>query len=111
MKQVLRKTSNDFLPISSFEGKSLTTVERRTVDLSSKIKGWGSDLDPASRPGVPMDKAPYVGVETLYPAFEQQIPRNKVHKSVEHGKLTPVFGNACPPRGVSGKIRDVAYRF
>jgi hypothetical protein len=58
-----------------------------------------------------MDKAPYVGVETLYPAFDRQIPHNKVHKSVEHGKLTPVFGNACPPRGVSGKIRDVAYRF
>jgi len=58
-----------------------------------------------------MDKAPYAGIETLYPKFEQQIPRHKVHKSTEHAKLTPVFGNACPPRGLSGKIRDLAYSF
>jgi hypothetical protein len=58
-----------------------------------------------------MDKAPDVGIETLYPDFEQQVPRNRVHKSTEHGKLTPVFGNACPPRGLSGKIRDFAYNF
>jgi hypothetical protein len=75
------------------------------------IQGWGSDLDPATRPGVPMDKAPGIGVEHLYPMFEQQVPRGKVHKSTEHGKLTPVFGNACPPRGVSGLIRDFAYNF
>jgi hypothetical protein len=35
----------------------------------------------------------------------------RVHKSTEHGKLTPVFGNACPPRGLSGLIRDFAYNF
>jgi hypothetical protein len=58
-----------------------------------------------------MDKAPGIGVEQLYPVFEQQVPRGKVHKSAEHGKLTPVFGNACPPRGVSGLIRDFAYNF
>jgi len=58
-----------------------------------------------------MDKAPGIGVEQLYPVLEQQVPRGKVHKSTEHGKLTPVFGNACPPRGLSGLIRDFAYNF
>ena len=58
-----------------------------------------------------MDKAPDIGVEQLYPVLEQQVPRGKVHKSTEHGKLTPVFGNACPPRGLSGLIRDFAYHF
>lgn len=58
-----------------------------------------------------MDKFPDVGIETLYPDFEQQVPRHRVHKSIEHAKLTPVFGNVCPPRGVSGKIRDFAFTF
>jgi hypothetical protein len=58
-----------------------------------------------------MDKAPGIGIEQLYPKFEQQVSGSKVHKSTEHGKLTPVFGNACPPRGLSGLMRDFAYRF
>jgi hypothetical protein len=111
MEQVLGKSSEDILSPPVRGGRSLTTAERRSIDLSSKIKGWGSDLDPAMRPGVPMDKAPFVGIEALYPDFEQQVPRGKVHKSVEHAKLTPVFGNACPPRGLSGLIRDYAYSF
>ncbi len=111
MEQVLGKSSDDVLKIPRMGGRSLTTAERRTIDLSSKIAGWGSDLDLATRPGVPMDKAPDVGIETLYPDFEQQVPRHRVHKSTEHAKLTPVFGNVCPPRGLSGKIRDFAYNF
>ncbi|NUZ04664.1 hypothetical protein HQN59_02710 [Schlegelella sp. ID0723] len=75
------------------------------------MDGWGSDLDPANRPGVPRDKAPDIGVETLYPPIEQQVPKVKIHKSIEHGKLTPVFGTSCPPQGLSGLIRDQAYRF
>lgn len=111
MQQVLGKSSDDVLATPHFGGRSLTTAERRSIDLSSTIAGWGSDLDVSVRPGVPMDKAPDVGIEALYPAFEQQIPRKRVHKSTEHAKLTPVFGNTCPPRGLSGKIRDVAYGF
>ena len=111
MEQLLGKASDDILSTPQIGGRSLTSDERRTIDLSSKIAGWGSDLDPAVRPGVPMDKAPDIGIETLYPDFEQQVPRHRVHKSTEHGKLTPVFGNVCPPRGLSGKIRDFAYNF
>lgn len=109
MEQALGKSSDDVLAAPRSGGRSLTSSERRTIDLSSKIVGWGSDLDPAVRPGVPMDKAPDAGIETLYPDFAQQVPRRRVHKSTEHAKLTPVFGNVCPPRGLSGKIRDVAY--
>ena len=111
MQQLLGKASDDVLSAPRNGGRSLTTAERRTIDLSSKIAGWGSDLDPAVRPGVPRDKAPDIGIETLYPDFEQQVPRHRVHKSTEHGRLTPVFGNVCPPRGLSGKIRDFAYNF
>ncbi|MBV9891049.1 MAG: hypothetical protein JO090_09210 [Rhizobacter sp.] len=60
---------------------------------------------------MPRDKAPDLGAESLYPPFEQQAPRIKIHKSTEHGRLTPVFGTSCPPSGLSGVIRDFAYRF
>lgn len=111
MEQFLGKSSEDVLAVPRRGGRALTTVERRELDLSAKIPGWGSDLEPGVRPGVPMDKAPDLGVEVLYPEFERQIPRNKVHKSTEHAKLTPVFGNVCPPRGLSGIIRDFAYNY
>jgi hypothetical protein len=29
---------------------------------------------------------------------------------MEHKFLTPVFGTSCPPRGVSGALRKLAYR-
>ena len=25
--------------------------------------------------------------------------------------MTPVFGTSCPPRGLSGKLRDIGYRW
>ena len=39
--------------------------------------------------------------------IQQQVARVKIHKSIEHGKLTPVFGTSCPPKGLSGLIREV----
>jgi hypothetical protein len=111
MDQRVGSSSQDVLAIPIPGGRSLTTEERRSLDLASSIPGWGSDLDPATRPGVPRDKAPELGVESLYPPFEQQVPRVKIHKSTEHGRLTPVFGTSCPPRGLSGRMRDWAYRF
>lgn len=91
--------------------RQLTSANRRSIDLSDKIKGWGSDLDPSVRPGIPMDKSPDLGFEALYPDIEPQIPRAKVHKSIEHMQMTPVFGNVCPPKGLSGLIRNHAFRF
>ena len=32
-------------------------------------------------------------------------------RSVEHKFLTPVFGTACPPKGLSGVVRKFAYRY
>jgi hypothetical protein len=112
MEQALGSSSDDVLAEPVQGGRSLNTEERASVDLSGVIAGWGSDLDPAMRPGVPRDKAPGIGVEHLYPAgIPQQAPRMRIHKSTEHARLTPVFGTACPPRAISGWLRDVAYRF
>jgi hypothetical protein len=41
----------------------------------------------------------------------RQIPTVKIHKSIEHPDLTPVFGTTCPPSGLSGRLRDVAYQY
>jgi len=111
MDQRVRSSSEDILAEPIPGGYSLSTEQRRSVDLAGRIKGWGSDLDPATRPGVPRDKAPEIGVESLYPPIEQQVARVKIHKSNEHGKLTPVFGTSCPPKGLSGKMRDAAYKY
>ncbi|HLS57293.1 MAG TPA: hypothetical protein VK052_14545 [Zeimonas sp.] len=111
MEQRLGTSSEDVLAWPVSGGRALTTAQRRDVDLSHRIPGWGSDLDPARRPGVPRDKAPEIGRETLYPPIEQQVPEVRIHKSTEHARLTPVFGTACPPSGLSGRLRDFAYRF
>jgi hypothetical protein len=111
MEQTLGSSSQDVLSRPVRGGHSLTTQERQRVDRSSAVKGWGSDLDPKVRPGVPRDKAPELGVELLYPPITQQVPRIKIHKSTEHGRLTPIFGTSCPPRGLSGAIRDFGYKF
>jgi hypothetical protein len=109
--QTLGSSSDDPLKQPVPGGASATTAGRSAVDRSAEIPGWGSDLDPASRPGVPRDKAPQIGADDLYIDIEPQRPRHRIHKSTEHARLTPVFGTSCPPRGLSGKIRDVAYQY
>lgn len=111
MDQVLGSSSDDVLKEPVPGGRSLTTAERASVDLASTIRGWGSDLEPQSRPGVPRDKRPELGREHLYPNIVQQEPPFKIHKSTEHGQLTPVFGTSCPPRGLSGMLRTLGYQF
>ena len=111
MEQVLGASSQQELSQPVSGGRSLTTEERRRIDHSATIRGWGSDLARERRPGVPRDKAPEIGVEHLYPPIERQFPRIKIHKSTEHGRLTPVFGTSCPPSGLSGRLRDFGYQF
>ena len=78
--------------------------------LRARIPGWGADLDPRDRPSVP--KLDYrddlTGAHWDFP--ERQVERWPRERSIEHKFLTPVFGTASPPRGVSGVIRKLAYR-
>ncbi len=110
-EQILGSSSEDRLERPVPGGISFTGDQRRSVDHSATIAGWGSDLDPDVRPGVPRDKAPDIGAEMLYPDIEAQRPPHKIHKSTEHGQMTPVFGTSCPPRGLSGKLRDAGYKW
>lgn len=85
--------------------------DAQAKNILTPVSGWGADADPQDRPGVPRDKRPDIGVETLYPNIELQLSAYKVHMSTEHGRMPPVFGTSAPPRGLSGLMRDYAYTY
>ena len=77
--------------------------------LRARIPGWGVDLDPADRPSTPkLDfRADLTGAHWEFPERQPETwPRER---SIEHRFLTPVFGTAQPPRGISGAIRKLSY--
>lgn len=86
-----------------------TAADNTTFDLAS-IPGWGADLDPADRPGVPMEHHPprLPGLHWDLPA--EQLGDVEVLHSIERPGLTPVYGTSCPPSGLSGWIRRRAFR-
>jgi hypothetical protein len=78
--------------------------------LRARIPGWGVDLDPKDRPSVPRERFDPAasGAHWEFPERQPELwPRER---SLEHAFLTPVFGTTCPPRGVSGAMRQLAYR-
>jgi len=79
-------------------------------ELRQRIPGWGVDLDPGDRPSHPRerDPEPQEGVHWHLP--EQQPERWPRERSIEHERLTPVFGTSAPPRLASGAMRKLAYR-
>jgi hypothetical protein len=79
-------------------------------ELRARIPGWGADLDPKDRPSVPKERfdPDLNGAHWQFP--ERQPERWPRERSIEHKFLTPVFGTACPPKGLSGAIRRYAYR-
>ena len=82
-----------------------------TVDeLRARIPGWGVDLDPADRPGVPRERFD-PGASGAHWSFpDRQEEKRPRERSIEHKFLTPVFGTSCPPKGASGVVRKLAYR-
>lgn len=82
---------------------------RETPDeLRARIPGWGADLDPADRPSYPRERSDLpTGAHWVLPERQEETyPRER---SIEHEMLTPVFGTAQPPHGVSGAVRRYAY--
>ncbi|MBZ4376555.1 hypothetical protein [Corallococcus sp. AS-1-6] len=66
------------------------------------------DLDPANRPGVPMETAPKPLAGARVPIAHQhaEVP---VFKHAGRKEMPPVFGTAQPPKGLSGLLRKAAY--
>jgi hypothetical protein len=79
-------------------------------EVRRRIPGWGADLDPADRPSVPRLQASADQHNAHWVMPDQQPELWPRERSIEHGRLTPVFGTSCPPRGVSGAIRRYSYR-
>ena len=76
--------------------------------LRERIPGWGVDLDPADRPAFPREQ-PSIVTGAHWQLPEQQPELRPRERSVEHERLTPVFGTAQPLRGPAGIIRRYAY--
>ena len=78
-------------------------------ELRARIPGWGVDLDPKDRPSYPREQFDPTLNGAHWHLPEQQPEKWPRERSVEHARLTPVFGTSCPPRGLSGVIRKWAY--
>jgi hypothetical protein len=79
-------------------------------ELRARIPGWGADLDPAVRPSVPRLQFDPNLSGARWELPEQQPEKWPRERSIEHARLTPVFGTSCPPKGVSGAMRKFSYR-
>jgi hypothetical protein len=79
---------------------------------TSHIEGWGADVDPANRPAYPKERTPprLDGVHWAEPE-QQRAPPHRIHHSTERPGITPVFGTSVGPSGLSGKMRDVAFKY
>jgi hypothetical protein len=83
-------------------------IAESSETLRARIPGWGVDLDPVNRPSAHrLQWQEDTGAHWDFPARQpERWPRER---SVEHRFLTPVFGTACPPTGLSGRIRRLSY--
>jgi hypothetical protein len=78
--------------------------------LRARIPGWGVDLDPKDRPSVPKERFDPSATGAHWDFPERQPEKWPRERSIEHKFLTPVFGTSCPPKGLSGAMRKLAYR-
>ena len=101
--------SNDSHDMTVYVEK--TSPEEHKRRPPAGIEGWGADLDPQARPGYPMERTPPRFINRHWDELEHQKPTVRVYHSTERPGLTPVFGTAQPPSGVSGMIRGAAFRY
>ncbi len=99
-------TSGQGIPSAYVRDKRTPTPSRE--ELRARIPGWGVDLNPTDRPAHPRLQYPAdTGAHWDFPDRQPETwPRER---SVEHAFLTPVFGTAQPPKGLSGVVRKFAY--
>jgi hypothetical protein len=74
-----------------------------------EIQGWGADRELTARPGVPMEQTP----KAVPGAHWEQPVRQALEAPITHrydAPVPPVFGTAQPPKGLSGRLRRIAYR-
>lgn len=82
-------------------------IPRGPVEQPSAI---GIDQEYERRPGVPMEAEPRIDSGAHWRTPERQRERRLHLRRKGLRRLTPVYGTAQPPRGVSGIMRRIAYR-
>ena len=78
----------------------------------SHIKGWGIDFDPKNDPTYPIKKRnneEQQGYAWQRPPLQEETV--EILKSVERPNLTAVYGTGNPPKGLSGAIRRIAFKY
>ena len=85
--------------------------QQKYAGNTGHIHGWGADVDPENRPAVPMERTPPRLDNVHWDEPEQQQAHVKIYHSTERPGITPVFGTSTPPSGLSGKMRDLAFKF
>jgi hypothetical protein len=78
-------------------------------ELRARIPGWGADLDPADRPSYPREVFDPTATGAHWDVPVDQPGGEGRERSIEHGRLTPVFGTAQPLSGLAGPLRRYAY--
>jgi hypothetical protein len=76
----------------------------------SDIIGWGADAPRGNRPGVPREYDPPQPIGNMSLSVPEQQRGRQPSARSPWRPLTPVYGTAIPPRGLSGAIRKMAYR-
>jgi hypothetical protein len=87
-------------------------AEKTMADKYAHIKGWGIDADPENEPTYPMKK--YTGDDHKRIHWKRpplQPVNVEVLQSIEHPRMTAVFGTSTPPSGLSGAIRRYAFKY
>ncbi|MBV9594985.1 MAG: hypothetical protein JO147_14455 [Actinobacteria bacterium] len=90
--------------------KDKPSLPETSEQLRARIPGWGADLDPADRPSGSRERFDPGATGAHWDVPQQQPQRLPRERSIEHGRLTPVFGTAQPLHGPSGAVRRYAYR-
>jgi hypothetical protein len=74
------------------------------------IEGWGADLAPRNKPGVPMERPPEYMPGAQTPIEPQQSDYPVMPHAGRMG-MPPVYGTAAPPKALSGALRKLAYHY
>jgi hypothetical protein len=87
-------------------------TDKRIANPPQDIPGWGVDANPQNNPTYPMKN--YDGSDhnrLNYERAPQQPVNMEILHSNERPSVTRVFGTSTPPKGLSGMLRRVAFRY
>jgi len=93
------------------QGDMAEGPRRPSREELSHIEGWGADLDRKDRPAIPMERTPARFIHPHEGKLPQQPENVEILVSTERPGITPIFGTAQPPKGLSGMMRRAAFKW